>query len=177
LDDPNFSETVIVLVRHGRRGSFGLIINKPAKAKTEEVLPDLKGAQDLPLFFGGPVGRKFLSALVNDDPPDRAQKILNQVYFVGQREKLLPLLQRPDPSRKIRVYTGYSGWGPGQLEREVFRGDWNVVDADEEAIFTEETSTVWQELSRAGEKIQVREDSHSGDQGVGGWRRKVGGRR
>jgi putative transcriptional regulator len=157
LNDPNFGKTVVLLVRHGRRGSFGLIINRPAKIKTEEVLPDLKGAQAPPLFFGGPVGRNVLFALVKDEPPpDGAQKILNQVYFVGQREILLPLLQRPKPSRKIRVYAGYSGWGPGQLEREVLRGDWNVIDADEGTIFTEETSEIWQELSRAGEKIQVR---------------------
>jgi putative transcriptional regulator len=114
-----------------------------------EALPDqesLKGRKDV-LFFGGPVMRQGLVFLVRgSNPPERATAVLRDVYFTGDTELITDLLKRAEPTRGLRVYAGYTGWGAGQLQSEIARGGWHIVPADSETIFDKDPARIWPEL-------------------------------
>jgi len=149
LNDPNFRETV-VLVTHPREGGpWGVIINRPLDYPLSEVFTDhesMKGRKDV-LFFGGPVARDGLVFLVRSPtPPPRAVQLLRDVYFTGDADWIDGQLKRPEPTRGLRVYAGYSGWAPGQLQREIARGGWHVQPADAETVFEKDPARIWPEL-------------------------------
>ena len=149
LLDPNFRETV-VLVTHPREGApWGVIINRPLSQLLSEVFTDIetfKGRKDT-LFFGGPVQRDGLVFLVRSpQPPPRAVAVLRDVYFISDIEWIEGLLQRREPARGLRVYSGYSGWAPGQLQSEIARGGWHVLPADAETVFDKDPAHIWPEL-------------------------------
>lgn len=156
LPDPNFRETV-VLVTHPREGPpWGVIINRPLGLRLSEVFTEyetLKKRKDV-LFFGGPVGRGGLVFLVRlPKPPPRAVPVLRDVHFISDIETIEGLLQRREPTRGLRVYTGYAGWGPGQLQGEIQRGGWHVLPADAATVFDKDPAEIWPELiKRAGTK-------------------------
>jgi len=149
LQDPNFRETV-VLVTHPREGGpWGVIINRPLDHRLNEVFTEyetLKNRKDV-LFFGGPVAREGLVFLVRSlKPPPRAVPVLRDVYFISDIDWIDGLLQRPEPTRGLRVYSGYSGWAPGQLQSEISRGGWHVLPADAETVFDKDPAHIWPEL-------------------------------
>jgi len=151
LADPNFRETV-VLVTHPREGApWGVIINRPLDHPLSEVFTDietLKERKDA-LFLGGPVSRGGLVFLVRtQEPPPRAVEVLHGVYFVGDVEWIEGLLRRSEPTRGLRVYAGYAGWAPGQLQVEIARGGWHVLPADAVTVFDTEPGRIWPELMR-----------------------------
>lgn len=149
LRDPNFREAV-VLVTHPREGPpWGVIINRPLEHPLSDVFTDietLKGRKDV-LFFGGPVAHERLIFLVRtSQPPPRAVEVLREVYFVADIEWVEGLLRRPEPARGLRVYAGYAGWAPGQLQAEIARGGWRVWRADAATVFDADPARVWPEL-------------------------------
>ena len=149
LQDPNFRETV-VLVTHPREGGpWGVIINRPLDHRLSEVFTEyetLKNRKDV-LFFGGPVAREGLVFLVRSSkPPPRAVPVLRDVYFISDIDWIDGLLQRLEPTRGLRVYSGYSGWAPGQLQREIARGGWHLLPADAETVFETDPARIWPEL-------------------------------
>ena len=149
MRDPNFKEAVVLVTQPQRGGPFGVIINRPLDYQLSEVFPEqeaLKNRKDV-LYFGGPVAREGLVFLVRvPKPPPRAVPVLQDVYFTSDPDWIEGLLKRPDPTRGLRVYAGYSGWGPGQLQNEISRGDWHVLPADAETIFEKNFSRIWPEL-------------------------------
>lgn len=159
MPDPNFRETV-VLVTHPQRGApYGVIINRPLDFRLSEVFPehkDLRGRKDV-IYFGGPVAREGLVFLVRaTEPPPRAIPVLKGVYFTADPDLVDELLKRPDPTRGLRVYAGHSGWGPGQLQNEISRGDWHLMPADAETVFEKESSRIWPELIQRATTRQTR---------------------
>jgi len=159
LPDPNFRETV-VLVTHPQRGApFGVIINRPLEHRLSEVFAEheaLKGRKDV-LYFGGPVARDALVFLVRaGKPPPPALPVLKDVYFTGDTDLINELLRRPEPTRGLRVFAGYSGWGPGQLQNEISRGDWHLMRADAATVFEKEASRIWPELIQRATIRQTR---------------------
>jgi putative transcriptional regulator len=162
LQDPNFRETV-VLVTHPREGApWGVIINRPLEHRLSEVFTEyetLKNRKDV-LFFGGPVAREGLVFLVRSlKPPPRAVPVLRDIYFISDIDWIEGLLQRPEPTRGLRVYAGYSGWAPGQLQREIARGGWHVLPADAETVFDKNPARVWPELIKRAATRQARHPS------------------
>lgn len=161
LQDPNFRETV-VLVTHPREGGpWGVIINRPLDHLLNEVFDEyetLKNRKDV-LFFGGPVARDGLVFLVRSSkPPPRAVPVLRDVYFISDIDWIDGLLQRPEPTRGLRVYSGYSGWAPGQLQSEIARGGWHVLPADAETVFEKDPAHIWPELIKRATTRKTRKD-------------------
>jgi len=149
MRDPNFRETV-VLVTHPREGApWGVIINRPLEQRLSEIFTEfeiLKAHKDT-LFFGGPVVPDGLVFLVRaPQPPPRAVVVLRDVYFVGDVEWIEGLLRRLEPTQGLRVYAGYSGWAPGQLQAEIARGGWHVLPADTATVFEADPLRIWPEL-------------------------------
>jgi len=149
MRDPNFRETV-VLVTHPREGApWGVIINRPLEQRLSEIFTEFETLKDRKdtLFFGGPVVPDGLVFLVRaPQPPPRAVAVLRDVYFVGDVEWIEGLLRRPEPTQGLRVYAGYSGWAPGQLQAEIARGGWHVLPADAATVFETDPLRIWPEL-------------------------------
>jgi len=155
--DPAFAETVILLVRYDHSGTVGLTINRPTKVPISRALDPLKGAKGRsdPVYAGGPVEVVNVLALLKANAmPEGAAHVTGKVYLVSSETELAKTLaRRPDPG-DFRVYLGYCGWGPGQLENEVNHGFWQVLNANADIIFDAEPDTLWSRLvTRAEQRI------------------------
>ena len=78
-----------------------------------------------------------------DAPPEHALQVIDGVYFSANRDLLRKLLARDKPMDGLRVFVGHSGWGPGQLEAEIARGDWKLTPAEADAIFNGKSEHPW----------------------------------
>jgi len=159
LADPNFGQAVVLLTQFGRLGSMGVIVNRPTGLPLARMFTDIKRLEktDDKLFFGGPVAREVLLFVFRaPEQPDEAFEVLDGVYISSDKELLEELLGRDKPLEALRVFIGYAGWAPGQLEAEISRGDWDVVQADAKSIFAKKPEAVWPELNRRASETTVR---------------------
>jgi putative transcriptional regulator len=162
LVDPNFSQSVVLLTQFGRMGSLGVIVNRPTGLTLARAFPDIKRntQPDDKLFFGGPVQRDaILFVFRSPDPPEEASEVMDGIYISSDRAVLLDLLGRDKPVEGMRVFMGYAGWSPGQLENEIRRGDWDVMQADAKSIFAKKPESLWPELSRRASETTARRGS------------------
>jgi len=159
LRDPNFSQTVVLLLTYGKEGASGLIVNRPTEIPLNRALPHVDGVDKLsrPLYFGGPVGTDRMIALLRSDTPlPEAKNVLERIYFTASMKNLTDALQGANPDQTVRVYAGYSGWAPMQLDREFARGDWVTMEADPDAVFSEDPSSIWSAFFESRDKIEIR---------------------
>ena len=155
--DSTFAEAVILVVRYTHGGTVGLILNRRTKVPVSRALDPLKGASERsdPVYAGGPVELPNVLALLRANAmPDGAEHITGKVYLVPSGELLeKTLTARPDPA-DFRVYLGYCGWAPGQLENETSRGFWQVLNGSADIVFDSEPETLWSRLiERAEQRI------------------------
>lgn len=140
-----FYRTVVLVCTHDEDGAFGLILNRDSGMKVGEALPNAKlpdSVKALPLFIGGPVQPGVLSYLVTDEfLPDA--NVMPGVSVGHSLEELIDLASYAPPTRKIRVFAGYSGWSPGQLENEIKHKAWLVHPASKELIFHPKPEDLW----------------------------------
>src|SRR5579884_2989224 len=151
LTDPNFSKTVVLITQHGSTGSMGVVMKRPTRTPLSRVFPNIKEFEKRPemLFIGGPVQREVMIYLFRTDtPPTSAIPIFEKVYFAPIIDTLTELLARSRPNDRFRIYAGYAGWAPGQLQGEIDRGDWRIVPGNADLLFQEETDSIWDELFR-----------------------------
>ena len=150
LRDPNFSETVILLVAYEPTGAMGVIINRPSDVKLSTVLPSIKqlhGRSDL-LYIGGPVARDRVLLLIRSTKePEDSLAVFDDVYASSSLTVLRHELERKDvKGRHLQAFAGHAGWAPGQLDAELERGDWYVVSADVTTLFSTPPKEVWDKL-------------------------------
>ena len=153
LSDANFAETVILLLDYHERGAMGLIINQPTEVRLAKVLPNMAGLQQRAdtVYIGGPVDRSRMVLLIRSRSAlEDAQQVMDDIYVSSSRNLFERLVDKPDTGERFRVYAGYAGWAPGQLDREVARGDWHVLPADAETVFDKAPGDIWPELIRKG---------------------------
>jgi len=149
LIDPNFGRTVVLLVDYDEKGAMGLIINRPTPVKLARMLPELKALKQRQetVYLGGPVGRESLLLLIRVSRPLDEMRPVCRGVQVSASTKLLERLSKDDKlAEEFRGYAGYAGWGPGQLDAEVARGDWLILPADAETIFDSDPAEVWDDL-------------------------------
>jgi putative transcriptional regulator len=156
MPDPNFRESVVLVVQAAGGGeATGVIINRPTNRSLAELLPSerFESFTD-PIFFGGPVAQQGLFALFQEDQySGAAVPMLPGVWFAVLPDSVDALVGKP-PAR-IRFFSGYSGWAPGQLQGELDRGDWLVVDADAKTLFLKDTSRLWQDMVRRARAVHA----------------------
>ncbi|HEX2047767.1 MAG TPA: YqgE/AlgH family protein [Acidimicrobiales bacterium] len=142
LGDPNFERTVVLILEHGEEGALGVVLNRPSDLDLAEPLPEWARAAAHPpvVFIGGPVAPSAAVCLARVARQETARgwepvlgpsgPLSGELGPVGT----LDLDTDPDETiaalDEIRVFAGYAGWGPGQLEGEIEAGGWFVVDAD-----------------------------------------------
>jgi putative transcriptional regulator len=153
LPDPNFKDSVVLVMNNLGPVPAGVILNRPTRIGLSHLFPDLAHVGDK-LYFGGPVEVGSVSFLFRADaPPEQATQVVDGVYFSTNRELLRTLLARDKPLEGLRVFVGYSGWAPGQLEAEIARGDWKVGRVDRDALFERKSEHPWPE--RSGSDVTI----------------------
>jgi putative transcriptional regulator len=154
LGDPNFAETVVLLIDYNRQGALGVVINRPAAERLSTLLPTIEGLQGRAdvIFLGGPVGRDQLLILARaPHQPEESQPVFADVYTIAGQTALERLIHERGADVKFRAYVGYAGWGAGQLDFEMLQGGWHVVPADAATVFDKPPSEIWPDLIRRGE--------------------------
>jgi putative transcriptional regulator len=149
LEDPNFSQTVVLLLKYDPQGAVGLVIDRPTEMTLSMLLPEIKGLEGRPdaVYLGGPVAMtQFLMLVRAPSQPEGARQVFADVYVSSSRELLLSMIADSPGGESFRVYAGYAGWAPGQLDREVARGGWHVMSAASDLVFDEQPSQVWPRL-------------------------------
>ena len=146
LPDPNFRDSVVLVMNNLGSGPAGVIINRPTKVEVSHLFPELEGLAKLrdKVYFGGPVEFGTVWFLFRaDKPSEHAVEAFDGVYLSADPELLMKLLGRDKPMDGLRIFVGHSGWGPGQLQREMARGDWTVKAAEADAIFSSKSEHPW----------------------------------
>jgi putative transcriptional regulator len=143
LQDPNFWRTVVLVVEHSDEGALGLVLNRPSESTVGEAVPQLSNVVDPEdeVLVGGPVGQSAVIVLADFEDPDAAALIAFDnvgVMASGSDEEDLGI-----GVRRARVFAGHSGWGPGQLDGELERGDWILEPAQYTDAFTATPAELW----------------------------------
>ena len=152
LQDPNFLRTVVVVGEHTDEGALGVVLNRPSDTTVAEAVPDLAELVDDGdiVHVGGPVQSSAVLVLAQFAEPESApQLVVDDVGFLAvddeEQEMIAVAL------RRARVFAGYAGWGPGQLESEIERDDWITVGCRCDDVFTEDPERLWSRvLDRKG---------------------------
>ena len=138
LTDPNFRETVVLVTQARDASTVGVILNRPTQrrhAKTGAVV-----------YAGGPVMREVMLALFRAEraPSASAFRVTQSVYLSMHPANIDALPSYP--GQRLRVFTGFSGWAPGQLQRELDLDGWFVLPVTEEVLFREDARGLWKEM-------------------------------
>jgi putative transcriptional regulator len=155
LLDPNFEFTVMLLLEHGEDGALGVVLNRPSELAVADALPDWAEACPEPavVFAGGPVERDALIALGRSSTPTGGSLVLG-LHSVDLDAQ--PALVRAGGVGDTRIFAGYAGWSPGQLDDELVDRAWWVVDAEVDDVFTTEPDGLWARvLRRAGGELAL----------------------
>jgi putative transcriptional regulator len=117
--------------------------------RLRDAAPQLKDAARAPqrLFFGGPVGLDKLMLLLRTRRAEAGMvPVVDDLYFSVDAELLERWLALQKTERELRLFAGHAGWGPGQLTRELTRGDWHLLPATAAQVFDANVETLWQRL-------------------------------
>jgi putative transcriptional regulator len=151
LQDPNFWRTVVLVVEHNEDGALGLVLNRPSETTVAEVVPQLSELVDPEedVLVGGPMQPGAVIVLADFmDPEDAAVIAFEDVGVMGATSEPADLV---GGVRSARAFAGHAGWGPGQLDGELERGDWILEPAQRVDAFTADPSELWSDvLSRKG---------------------------
>jgi len=152
LLDPNFWRTVVLVVEHNDDGALGLVLNRPSETTVHDAVPQLEELVegDELLHIGGPVQPSSVIVLARlEDPSDAALISFDDIGVIGTPGEGDD--DQVTGVRQGRAFVGHSGWGPGQLEAELERGDWITEPARLEDAFSEEPGELWRTvLTRMG---------------------------
>lgn len=165
LGDPNFHRTVVFLLAADDEGALGVVLNRPSETAIDEVVPHwgLHASEPPVLFVGGPVQPNAAICVGRTKNTTRDHPTVTEPSEQGEPEgdgfsPLIGDLGTVDLNRApedigvsftgLRVFTGYSGWGPGQLEEEIEAGAWYVVEGRQADVLSAEPAGLWQRVLR-----------------------------
>jgi putative transcriptional regulator len=156
LGDPNFARTVVAIANHDEDGALGIVLNRPSETEVVEAVPELEDVVDTAevVFVGGPVQPASIVVLAEfQDAAEAAFLVTGAIGLVSDRTGLERL---GDATERRRIFAGYAGWGPGQLEAEIEREDWIVEEARPEDVFADDPFALWASvLERKGGKFRL----------------------
>jgi putative transcriptional regulator len=160
IQDPRFSHTVILILRHDKDGAFGIVINRPLGDKPIAAL--LAGAGDddsgiegtIAVFNGGPVDqRRGFVVHTTDYHRAETMEVDGKVAMTATKEALRDIGLHRGPKKCFFAF-GYAGWGPDQLEGEIARHDWVFIPEDPTLVFDDDRDGVWQHaIARRGQDL------------------------
>lgn len=146
--DPFFARSVIFLVHHDEGGSLGYIVNRPTEVRVTDVCRELGiawgGDPSMSVHFGGPVQAEvgvILCRAPELQVSPTALAVSPGLFVSSNRDDLRQVAG--NPPAEFRLLLGYAGWGPGQIDGEVLRGDWLTAEADPRIVFSGEPESAW----------------------------------
>jgi len=142
LADPNFSQAVVLVTQSEDGSTVGVILNRPTGQRWQ----------------GGPVMRQVQVALfaAQQSPRAPAFRVLPNIYLSMHPENVLPLSRMNGRNPRVRIFSGFAGWAPRQLESEMNSGAWYVLRATEELLFRKDTAGMWEELVEKARGVRAR---------------------
>jgi putative transcriptional regulator len=152
-----FQRTVVLICQHNDEGAFGLVLNRSTKNKVGEMvvadLPEL--LKECPLYLGGPVQPTALSFLHTDAfIPDAT--VLPNLSLGHSLDELVDIGESFSSTRKVKMFAGYAGWSPGQLEDEMKREAWLTHPASLDLVFDADPAQLWKTiLGQKGVKYKL----------------------
>ena len=148
LDDPNFRRAVVLVGEHGEEGAMGVVLNRVSTVTVEEAVPPMAplASRDALVYVGGPVQPEAVVVLADFVVPDHAEMVV--VGSIGFLPGEIDDVSEVGELRNVRVFAGYAGWAPGQLEAELEEGSWVVVPADPSDVFTSDPEGLWSDVLR-----------------------------
>lgn len=151
LLDPNFSDTVVLLLDADAEGALGLVLNRPSPVAVADVLEpwgEVVGEPEV-LFRGGPVSPDGALAVgVLRDTGDVPVGFRSVAGRLGVVDLETPVELVNGSLTGLRVFAGYAGWSAGQLEDEIGRGDWYVVPSEEIDVVRPDLTDLWRDVLR-----------------------------
>lgn len=152
-----FHRSVVLVCEHTLEGALGLVLTRPGPLRLEESLPGEvpQGFHGTPLFDGGPVQPTALSYL-HSAPAHLLGNVLPGLSIGHQVVDLHELMASGPPKLRLKVFAGYAGWSPGQLDGELRRGSWLTAPAEVAAVFDIPPEDLWRHLIRRRESWQER---------------------
>jgi putative transcriptional regulator len=152
LLDPNFHRTVVLLIDHDDAGTFGLVLNRGTDLPVAQLCASLgiewQGREERSVEWGGPVQPEHGWLLMGEDAPGHLEvtDVTQGVRFSRSPDVLRECAEAPP--RKFRVFLGYAGWGPGQLQQELVQGAWLVAPVSAEFVFDTPRESLWEQVVR-----------------------------
>jgi putative transcriptional regulator len=147
LWDPNFRRAVVLVGHHDDGGAVGVVLNRASEVDVADAAPPLAElvlAGDR-VFVGGPVQPQSAVVVADFEHPELAEVIaFGSIGFLPDGVDADVI----GPLRRARVFAGYAGWGPGQLEREIEEGSWIVEPARPDDVFTDRPDELWSDVVR-----------------------------
>ncbi|MDX3077334.1 YqgE/AlgH family protein [Streptomyces sp. NPDC058691] len=156
LADPNFDRAVVLLLDHDEEGSLGVVLNRPTPVGVGDVLEpwaNLAGSPQV-VFQGGPVSLDSALGLAvvpgeprdgEDGEPLGWRRVFGAIGLVDLEAP--PELLAAELG-SLRIFAGYAGWGPGQLEDELVEGAWYVVESEPGDVFSPDPEQLWRSVLR-----------------------------
>ena len=152
-----FQRTVVLICQHDAEGAFGLVLNRGTGSKVRDVIvADLpERLKTCPLFLGGPVQPSALSYLHSDQFLLEGD-VMPNLNLGHSLDTLMEIGESYSPAQKLKLFAGYSGWSPGQLEDEMKREAWLTHPASLELVFETDPDQLWSIiLSKKGLKYKL----------------------
>ncbi|MEW6314329.1 MAG: YqgE/AlgH family protein [Pseudomonadota bacterium] len=151
VQDHTFRRTVILVTYHKPGWPVGVIINRPDREVTQDNnSPKIFEGKT---HFGGPVSPNILTFVFRGaEQSNEALPILPNIQMSNSASLLRKLTALSSWERNIRIYRGFSTWAKGQLEHEIARGDWLVIEADEKSIFDKDPALLWEEMHESASR-------------------------
>ena len=151
IEEGVFHRSVVLVLHHGDDGAQGVVLNRPIEAGIDSVLPGWESVASAPatMFQGGPVQLDSALGLVAVPGDGRAPLGVRRLFgAVALVDLDTPPLSVASEVSGLRIFAGYAGWSPDQLDTEIATGSWFVVDAEPADAFGEEPETLWRRVLR-----------------------------
>lgn len=149
--DPNFSRTVVLVLEHTPSGSLGVVLNRPTDVPVEGTVPGWSAVASAPavLFSGGPVEPQSAIGL-GRSRPTADRESAEGWHHIAARVGTVDLDGDPDATGArtdaLRIFAGYAGWAPGQLDGEIEAGGWFVLTATDDDPFSSDPQDLWRDV-------------------------------
>ena len=147
LGDPNFARSVVLMVQHESEGALGLVLNQPSSKAICDVWQQLTGEESQrgdPIYVGGPLEGPLMA--VHTSQPSSETEIVPGLFFATHRDHINNLVEKAETP--FRLFSGYSGWGEGQLDGEMEAGGWLTLPASAEFVFGTTDEELWHAVVR-----------------------------
>jgi putative transcriptional regulator len=158
LADPNFSHSVVLVLRRDDNGAIGVVINRVTSLAPSKIFPELAptlGSYAGKLYRGGPLAPSRLLFLVRGlaAATVNGPEVADKVFLAADPDSLPEILRLSTGPDEFRMFAGHAEWTAGQLDSEVKHGAWRVVPATAELVFSDKPTKLWETLSTRADQV------------------------